>query len=143
MGIAAMVRLTRNVPKKLTASTLYSSSMPGTDDLVKDQAPSNMPLVTVSQNDYMMMMKRMNDLEDKVINLSQKPPTMPPEKEELLNAALSRVHELEHELSSTKTVHFRFLFHKLSAQLNDQITRKQYNMMFLLLPYIVLFCAGS
>ncbi|KAK1352234.1 phosphatidylinositol/phosphatidylcholine transfer protein SFH12-like [Heracleum sosnowskyi] len=102
MGIAAMVRLTRNVPKKLTASTLYSSSMPGADDLVKGQESSNMPVVTVTQNDYLMMMKRMNELEDKVINLSQKPPIMPPEKEELLNAALSRVHQLEQELSSTK-----------------------------------------
>ncbi|KAL8096936.1 phosphatidylinositol/phosphatidylcholine transfer protein SFH3-like [Apium graveolens] len=102
MGIAALVRLTRNVPKKLTASTLYSSSMPGTDELVKGQAPPSMPLFTVSQNDYMMMMKRMNDLEDKVIILSKKPPTMPLEKEELLNAALSRVSELDQELSSTK-----------------------------------------
>ncbi|KAK1358592.1 phosphatidylinositol/phosphatidylcholine transfer protein SFH12-like [Heracleum sosnowskyi] len=102
MGIAAMVRLTRNAPKKLTASTLYSSSMPGADDLVKGQESSNMPVVTVTQNDYLMMMKRMNELEDKVINLSQKPPIMPPEKEELLNAALSRVHQLEQELSSTK-----------------------------------------
>lgn len=121
MGIAAMVRLTRNVPKKLTASTLYSSSMPGADDLVKGQASSSMPLVTVSQNDYMMMMKRMNDLEDKVITLSQKPPTMPPEKEELLNAALSRVHELEQELSSTKKVHIPFLFSQIfcSVKLSD------------------------
>ncbi|WOH03588.1 hypothetical protein DCAR_0622987 [Daucus carota subsp. sativus] len=102
MGIAAMVRLSRNVPKKLTAATLYSSSMPGNDDLDKGQASCNMPLVTVTHNDYVMMMKRMSDLEDKVITLSQKPPTMPPEKEELLNAALSRVHELEQELSSTR-----------------------------------------
>lgn len=121
MGIAAMVRLTRNVPKKLTASTLYSSSMPGADDLVKGQASSSTPVVTVSQNDYMMMMKRMNDLEDKVITLSQKPPTMPPEKEELLNAALSRVHELEQELSSTKKVHIPFLFSQIfcSVKLSD------------------------
>lgn len=113
MGIAAMVRLSRNVPKKLTAATLYSSSMPGNDDLDKGQASCNMPLVTVTHNDYVMMMKRMSDLEDKVITLSQKPPTMPPEKEELLNAALSRVHELEQELSSTRKVHIQFLFHKV------------------------------
>lgn len=105
MGIAAIIRLTRNVPRKLTAATLYSSSMPSADDSVKGQAHRcNMPQVTVSHNDYLMMMKRMSSLEEKVITLSQKPPTMPLEKEELLNAALSRVHGLEQELSATKKV---------------------------------------
>lgn len=106
MGIAAIVRLTRNVPRKLTAATLYSSSMPGADDLVKGQAdPYKMPSGTVSHNDYLMMMKRMSNLEEKVITLSQEPPTMPLEKEELLNSALSRVHDLEQQVSATKKVY--------------------------------------
>ncbi|KAL8122281.1 hypothetical protein AgCh_018866 [Apium graveolens] len=96
MGIAAIVQLTRNVYRRLTAATLYSSSMPGADDSVRGQAhPYNMPSVTVSHNDYLMKMKRISNLEETVIILSQKPATMP-------NAAFSRVHDLEQEISATK-----------------------------------------
>lgn len=80
--------------------------MPGADDLVKGQADLyKMPSVTVSHNDNLMMMKRMSNLEEKVITLSQEPPTMPLEKEELLNSALSRVHDLEQQVSATKKVY--------------------------------------
>lgn len=48
-------------------------------------------------------MKRMAELEEKVTVLSVKP-VMPPEKEEMLNNALTRVSTLEQELGATKKV---------------------------------------
>ena len=47
----------------------------------------------------------MAELEDKVSVLIGKPAAMPPETEEMLNGALSRVCTLEEELSAAKKVH--------------------------------------
>ncbi|KAA8545999.1 hypothetical protein F0562_020550 [Nyssa sinensis] len=103
MGIVTMVRLTRNMPRKLTDATLYSSSMCRVDETTKGQThPYQLPAPAISNTDYMSMMKRMGELEEKVIVLSKTPVAMPPEKEQLLNATLSRVDALEQELSATK-----------------------------------------
>lgn len=91
-----MVRMTRSMPKRLTDATLYSSSMHG------DSHSS--PRANISNEDYFIMMKRMNELEEKVTILSKRPSTMPPEKEEMLNNALKRIDMLEQELSATKKV---------------------------------------
>lgn len=114
MGIVTMVRMTRNMPKKLTDATLYSSSMYGVDAMIKVQArPYDMP--NVSMEDYMTMMKRMNELEDRVCTLMKKPAVMPPEKEEILNNAMNRVDTLEQELAATrKVVFFSMLLNELS-----------------------------
>ncbi|XP_047969042.1 phosphatidylinositol/phosphatidylcholine transfer protein SFH6-like isoform X2 [Salvia hispanica] len=48
------------------------------------------------------VLKRLGELEDKVITLQTKPSEMPHEKEELLNAAVYRVDALEAELIATK-----------------------------------------
>lgn len=102
MGIVTMIRLTRNMPKKLTDATLYSTAT-YYDDLAVDQVNSHkLASPAISEADYFGMMKRLGELEGKVIALSGKPVTMPPEKEEMLNAALSRVDALEQELASTK-----------------------------------------
>ncbi|KAK1572275.1 hypothetical protein Q3G72_030078 [Acer saccharum] len=53
-------------------------------------------------SDYISMMKRMADLEEKVNILTMKSATMPPEKEEMLNAVFNCVNALEEELSTTK-----------------------------------------
>nr|GFA08194.1 hypothetical protein [Tanacetum cinerariifolium] len=52
--------------------------------------------------EYLSMMKRLGDLEEKVIILTNRPIEMPPEKEEILNNALKRIESLEIELSHTK-----------------------------------------
>ncbi|KAG8368210.1 hypothetical protein BUALT_Bualt15G0021500 [Buddleja alternifolia] len=101
MGVVTMVRMTKNMPKKLTDATLYSTSMYGVDEMIKGQKHA-LPGPTISSDDYFTMMKRMNELEDKVNVLSKKPTTMPPEKEEMLNNALKRVDTLEQELSAAK-----------------------------------------
>ncbi|XP_027355058.1 phosphatidylinositol/phosphatidylcholine transfer protein SFH3-like [Abrus precatorius] len=93
MGIVTMIRMTKNMPRKITEAALYGSTVYYDGTMMK--AP------TISNNDYMAMMKRMAELEEKITVLSMKP-VMPPEKEAMLNNALSRVSTLEQELASTK-----------------------------------------
>lgn len=104
MGIVTMIRFTSNMPKKLTEAMLYSSQIYDADTMIK--GPPNvhklLPEPIVSSTEYMSILKKMADLEDKVSVLSLKTPAMPPEKEELLNAAMSRIYSLEQELSATK-----------------------------------------
>ncbi|KAK0593110.1 hypothetical protein LWI29_031168 [Acer saccharum] len=59
-------------------------------------------------SDYISMMKRMADLEEKVNILTMKSATMSPEKEEMLNAVFNRVNALEEELSTTKKFVFPY-----------------------------------
>ncbi|KAL7156616.1 hypothetical protein ABFS83_02G021100 [Erythranthe nasuta] len=103
MGVMTMVRMTRNMPKKLTDATLYSSSMRGVDEMIKPRPHAyDLPEAAISRADYLIMMKRMNEMEEKMSILCQKPVTMPPEKEEMLTSALNRVDALEQELSSAR-----------------------------------------
>ncbi|XP_034932870.1 phosphatidylinositol/phosphatidylcholine transfer protein SFH12 isoform X1 [Populus alba] len=98
-GIVTMIKVTRNVPRKLTDATIYSNPDYCDDTSVKgreQQSPA------ISGADYMTVLKRMAELEDKVSVLSAKPVSMPPEKEEMLNAAISRVEALEEALMATK-----------------------------------------
>lgn len=97
MGVMTMVRMTHNMPKRLTHATLYSIGIhDDDDDMVKKQPP------VISATEYLSMMKRVGDLEEKVIVLNSKSNEMPPEKEEILNKALLRVEALEIELSATR-----------------------------------------
>ncbi|OIW05677.1 hypothetical protein TanjilG_23463 [Lupinus angustifolius] len=85
-GIITMMRLTKDMPKKTTGVVNY-------DETMMKAAP------TISIDNHMDMIKRMVELEEKVNVLSMRP-EMPPEMEELLNNALSRVTTLEQELAS-------------------------------------------
>ncbi|KAK4340358.1 hypothetical protein RND71_041820 [Anisodus tanguticus] len=98
MGIVTLVRMTKNMPRKLTDATLLAGSLYSAD-MVKEQAHHGH---VISTKDYISMMKRMEELEEKVITLSHKPSSMPPEKEEMLNSAINRVDSLEQELLATK-----------------------------------------
>lgn len=96
-----MVRLTRNVPRKLTDSNLYSKPTYCDDEtMLKSQETTP----AVSDADYRAVIKRMAELEESLNVMSKKPVTMPAEKEEMLNSALSRVDVLEHELAAAKKV---------------------------------------
>ncbi|KAL6502557.1 hypothetical protein OROHE_024562 [Orobanche hederae] len=102
MGVVTMVRMTRNMPKRLTDAAL-SSSMYSVDALFRGQTSAySLPPTTITTEDYFIVMKRMNELEEKVRVLVKKPASMPPEKEEMLNNALNRVDRLEQELLATK-----------------------------------------
>ncbi|XP_042482684.1 phosphatidylinositol/phosphatidylcholine transfer protein SFH3-like isoform X2 [Macadamia integrifolia] len=103
MGIVTMIRVSKDMPKKLTNATLYSSSFNCADPMYKDKVHHHqVPAPTVSLAEYMTVMKRMGELEEKVNVLSSKPAEMPADKEEMLNAAVSRVDALEQELMATK-----------------------------------------
>ncbi|XP_050229658.1 phosphatidylinositol/phosphatidylcholine transfer protein SFH12-like isoform X3 [Mercurialis annua] len=97
MGIVTMIKVTRNMPKKLTNATIYSSSGYCDETDVKGRGLE----CGVSTADYMNVIKRMAELEDKVSVLSMKP-AVTPVKEETMNAALSRVDVLEQELAETR-----------------------------------------
>ncbi|CAL5205631.1 unnamed protein product [Lathyrus oleraceus] len=94
MGIVTMFRMTSSMPRKVTEAALYGGNSVYYDgNMLK--APA------ISSNDYMTIMKRMAELEEKVAVLSTRP-VMPPEKEEMLNNALTRVTSLENLLDATK-----------------------------------------
>ncbi|XAR72794.1 hypothetical protein NMG60_11019556 [Bertholletia excelsa] len=99
MGIVTMVRLSRNMPRKLTDATLYSSSMFGADAMMK---PRQLPAPSISEADYISIVKRMGELEEKVTFLNNMNAAVASEKEAMLNAALNRVDALERELSETR-----------------------------------------
>ncbi|XP_027902801.1 phosphatidylinositol/phosphatidylcholine transfer protein SFH3-like isoform X2 [Vigna unguiculata] len=93
MGIVTMIRMTKNMPRKLNEAALFSN--PGYYE------STMMKAATFSCNDYMTFMKRMAELEEKVTVLNKRS-IMAPEKEEVLNNALNRVTTLEHDLDATK-----------------------------------------
>ncbi|PON65138.1 CRAL-TRIO lipid binding domain containing protein [Parasponia andersonii] len=101
MGIVTVIRLTRNMPRKITEAAIYGSPVYYNEmTMIKNhQLPAPAP---ISNAEYMTMMKRMAELEEKVSVLSMKPVAMPLEKEEMLNAAINRVSALEQELSAAK-----------------------------------------
>ncbi|KAL4281729.1 hypothetical protein GQ457_03G002550 [Hibiscus cannabinus] len=102
-GVITMIRLSRNMPKKLIGANMYGGQVHYSDTKTAGHAPPLPPPITSA--DYFSMMERMAELEDKVRVLMGKPATMPPEKAELLNAALIRVCTLEDEISATRKVH--------------------------------------
>ncbi|KAH1220105.1 Phosphatidylinositol/phosphatidylcholine transfer protein SFH3 [Glycine max] len=93
MGVITMIRMTRNMPGKVTEAAMYGNPIYRYVNMMK--APAN------SMDDQMCLMKHMAELEEKVNVLSMKP-AMSPEMEELLNNALNRASRLEQELDTTK-----------------------------------------
>ena len=105
MGIATMIRVTRNMPRKLTDANIYSSPVYCVDTEIKSQEPSaKLSPAAISTDELMSVMKRMAELEERVRVMNTKPTTMPPEKEEMLNSAVNRADALEQELMATKKV---------------------------------------
>lgn len=99
MGIAAVMRLARNMPRKITAAAIYGSQVYGADE-----GHEAMPAPSITTSDYKILMTRMAEMEEKLNVLCSRPQVMPPEKEELLNATISRADTLEQELAAAKKV---------------------------------------
>ncbi|KAF4349361.1 hypothetical protein G4B88_007851 [Cannabis sativa] len=101
MGIVTMIRLTRNMPKKIIEMAVYGSPIYYNEMTMIKHHKLDAPAAVeaISNTEYMAMMKRMAELEEKVSVLNMKPVSMPPEKEEMLAAAVKRVNDLEQELS--------------------------------------------
>ncbi|KAH1030708.1 hypothetical protein J1N35_042882 [Gossypium stocksii] len=103
-AIVAIIHLSRNIPSKLSETAMYCVrcyySKPKITGHAADKLPP--PPLPITSDEYLAMKKRMSKLEEMVSFLMQKHATMPPEKEEMLNAALSRVGILEEELWAAK-----------------------------------------
>ncbi|MBA0726915.1 hypothetical protein Golax_002706, partial [Gossypium laxum] len=100
MGIVTMVRMSRTAPKKQSEATVYSGGQVYYPKPIT--APASQLPAPITSVEFITMAKRMAELEEKVVVLSAKPAVMPPDKEEMLNAALKRVCILEKELSEAK-----------------------------------------
>ncbi|OIV96271.1 hypothetical protein TanjilG_05111 [Lupinus angustifolius] len=116
MGVVTVIRMTRNMPRKMTEAAVYGSTVYYNESMLK-AGPS-----IITNNDHMTMMKRMAELEEKVAALSMRP-SMPPEKEEMLNNALCRVNALEQHLAATKNALDDALVRQVELQ--DQIEKKK------------------
>lgn len=90
MGIVTMMKVSRNCDDHRTAA------------MIKKQASRRMVGPGVSAAEYLAMMKRVAELEETVKVLSVRPVALLAEKEEMLNAAVSRIDFLEQELMGTK-----------------------------------------
>ncbi|KAJ8767139.1 hypothetical protein K2173_013536 [Erythroxylum novogranatense] len=96
MGVVTMVRVARNVPRKVTEASIY-----GGQTYYDDRQTQAATSTTISTSDYKMMLMRMSEMEEKLNVLSSRS-VMAPDKEEMLNAALRRAETLEDELAATK-----------------------------------------
>ncbi|EOA30267.1 hypothetical protein CARUB_v10013388mg [Capsella rubella] len=102
MGIVAMLRLSKDVPRKLTDAALFGNSVHYEESKTSKRNEDQSPAPPVSNSEYLSMVKRMADLEEKYKTLDSKSANDVLEKEDKLQAALNRVQVLEHELSETK-----------------------------------------
>ncbi|KAI7728433.1 hypothetical protein M8C21_027646 [Ambrosia artemisiifolia] len=101
MGVMTMVRMTKAMPKRVTDTNNYAGPV-YEESMRQRPGPYQMQSPGISTAEYLSMMKRLGDLEEKVIILTDRPVEMPPEKEEMLNNALNRIEYLEIELAATK-----------------------------------------
>ncbi|XP_039010479.1 phosphatidylinositol/phosphatidylcholine transfer protein SFH12-like [Hibiscus syriacus] len=104
MGIGAMIKVTRNMPRKPTDKNSYKSQVECVGIEANSQHPSSQvpPPGALSTEELMSVMKRMEELEERLSVINTKPTALPPDKEELLNTALIRADALEQELMATK-----------------------------------------
>ncbi|CAO2174648.1 unnamed protein product [Urochloa humidicola] len=103
MSIAAMLRVTRNMPGKAVGSTIGGAKLSTlTKGKSKVRQRSKISPEAIKAAKDVVSTKRLADLEEKIIALLTKPATMPADKEEMLQAAVRRISALEEELAATK-----------------------------------------
>ncbi|CAE6151459.1 unnamed protein product [Arabidopsis arenosa] len=91
MGIVGVMRLTKNMPRKLTEANVYSR---------EGSAVYQDGVTVMSRQEYMAMVKKMTDLEEKCKSMEAQA-AFSMEREKILDAALRRVEQLELQLSET------------------------------------------
>ncbi|KAG7539826.1 CRAL-TRIO lipid binding domain [Arabidopsis thaliana x Arabidopsis arenosa] len=91
MGIVGVMRLTKNMPRKLTEANVYSR---------EGSAVYQDGVTVMSRQEYMAMVKKMTDLEEKCKSMEAQA-AFSMEREKILDAALRRVNQLELQLSET------------------------------------------
>lgn len=85
----------------------YAHSVPNVilgPDLMEEFRSSGSDSELTHTDLFSIILRRLREVEDKVNTLQTRPMQMPSEKEELLNAAICRVDDLEAELITTKKV---------------------------------------
>lgn len=98
MGIMTMLRVGNAMPKAI-------GDVPASKDQLEGENGADVdPKIMVSATEYAMVLTRLAEMEEKVVVMSNKPIEMPPEKEEILKAAVNRAEALETELTATKKV---------------------------------------
>uniref|UniRef100_K3YZP8 CRAL-TRIO domain-containing protein n=2 Tax=Setaria italica TaxID=4555 RepID=K3YZP8_SETIT len=107
MGVVAMFRVGKIAPKRamdaaMGIATMEAMAKKTRQMQLQQQQLAGPDAVVVSAAQYQALVKRLDDLEGKVAALAARPPEMPPEQEEMLKAAVSRVEALETELENTK-----------------------------------------
>ncbi|XP_061345593.1 phosphatidylinositol/phosphatidylcholine transfer protein SFH3-like [Gastrolobium bilobum] len=85
-----------------------------------------------ASEEFMTVMKRMKDLEEKMKIMNHQSPTMPPEKEEMLYATISRADDLEKQLMATKKALENSLAQQeeLSAYIEEKKQKKKRSWLF-------------
>lgn len=96
MGVVTMAKMSKNLRKKIMDEKYACCS----NAIEKSQNLGANP--AVSMLEYSAVMKRLGELEEKVIVLSKKPEPSP--EEEMLKSAVNRVTTLEAELAATRKV---------------------------------------
>lgn len=107
MGFVTVLKVTRAVPKRIMdAAKDYTTPACNVETISKQhQLPTPAPTIpTVSMAEFSAVTKRLGELEDRLRVVSSKTAEISFEKEQLLNAATSRVDKLETELEATKKV---------------------------------------
>ncbi|KAH1266943.1 Phosphatidylinositol/phosphatidylcholine transfer protein SFH12 [Glycine max] len=101
----------------------------------KASKPQNTPDKTAASTEFSTVMKRMAELEEKMVTINNQPTAMPPEKEQMLNATITRADDLEKQLLATKKALEASLVkqEELSAYLDKKKKKKKKRFVFLLL----------
>ncbi|KAK3157877.1 hypothetical protein QOZ80_2AG0129540 [Eleusine coracana subsp. coracana] len=105
MSIATMLRVSRNMPSKVLGAAIGGSrpaTLAKSKSKIQVRQRSKLSPEAVKAAEQAVSAKRLADLEEKVIALLTQPAAMPADKEEMLQAAVSRVSALEEELAATK-----------------------------------------
>ncbi|KAL0904446.1 hypothetical protein M5K25_026562 [Dendrobium thyrsiflorum] len=97
MGVVTMAKMSKNLRRKI----MDEHDVCNSNEMEKRHGLAAKP--TVSMSEYSMVMKRLEELEQKVNDLSKKAEPSP-EKEEMLKSAMYRVATLESELAATRKV---------------------------------------
>jgi hypothetical protein len=111
MGIMTMLRVGNAMPKTITSAPPSKDQLESETEIGADEDPK----VMVSAAEYAMVLTRLAEMEEKVVIMSNKPIEMPPEKEEILKAAVDRAEALEAELSATKKVIGEYTYNKFTT----------------------------
>ncbi|EES06876.1 phosphatidylinositol/phosphatidylcholine transfer protein SFH3 isoform X2 [Sorghum bicolor] len=105
MSIAAMVRVTRNMPGKVLGAAIGGgkpATLSESKSKIQERQQPKLSEEAVKEAEDAVSAKRLVELEEKVIALLTKPASMPVDKEDILQAAVNRVSALEEELAATK-----------------------------------------